>query len=159
MSTLLTDELRTTLTQRVSATRNLQVDAMHLHLRSSGSPAGSLFVDVRDTAGGIIATSSAVAVNDILTDADAANSVAHYHGLVRFLIDVNLQSGQSYDIVLKSTGYTYGASDFIGWCRDFDHLNQDGLRRSPVSYEGAVGYESPFDFVVHIKSIVRKGRR
>lgn len=159
MSQLLFNELDTELYQEITSTKNQFIDAFHLHLIKYNQPSGSLLVDIRDSNDKIIATSSAVSNADIHSNADAGNGQDYYHGLVRFLIDFNMRKGTTYRLVLKSTGgYSFSSSVFIGWCKDFDHLNKDGLRRTGVSYSGAVGYSSSFDFVAHSKVLLRKGR-
>ncbi len=113
---------------------DLIIGAIRPYLTKYGSAAGSLIMRVTDTSGANVAQSAAVLISDI--------SSQNFHGKVRFLLDVALRRRTSYYLELVGSGYSYGASDFVGWNTAFDMKNcfshllefSDGPR-APFSFE------------------------
>lgn len=94
--------------------KDIVVEYIRPHLYKHLSPAGSLTVSIKDaTDTTTIATSDTVTISSF----DTANYV---HGKVRFAIKAKLLKNTSYYICLNSSGYTYAANAFIGWCNDYD---------------------------------------
>lgn len=132
---ILVHELRDTLRQKITVgTKALMLHAIRPHIYKHGSPAGSLYLQIQDADGKKIADSAAVTLASI-------SSVNYFHGYVRFLISVPLMAGTSYHVALKSTGYTYGGSAFVGWCNDYD------LRKVDATYTNVStrGRSAPLD--------------
>lgn len=123
---LIAHELVTTLSQKITMSRDLMTYAIRPHLIKYGAPTGSLIISIKSESGDLLAQSSAVTVESI-TDED------YFHGEVRFLISNPLREGVSYNIELSSTGgYAYDFSNFIGWCNAYD-LAKVGSSYSPSS--------------------------
>lgn len=145
---LLVHELVTSLSQRQTTPtdKDVFIEALRPHLVKYGSPAGSLYMEVRTTGGTLVATSETVTIAAI-----TAASGAYFHGNVRFYTYCSLPKNTSYDFYLKSTGYTYAESAWIGWCNDFD-LKKYEYGYTPVNYE-----DCPLNFEDWGRRIITKG--
>jgi hypothetical protein len=109
---LVVHELVTTLSQAVRCEATSNVTAIRVNIYKHNSPSGSLQVQLRHN-NQVIATSEAIAISSV-------SSAAFSHGLVRFYISAQLQAGQTYELVLVPTGYTFTEPAYVGWCADFD---------------------------------------
>lgn len=110
---LLVNELKTEIAQAVSGDGFAVVEAVRLHLYKHGAPAGSLFVEIRDEHGQMIATSEVIPIESL-------SESLYFHGQIRFFISAYLRPSAVYQIVLCSTGYSFNESAYVGWCCDFD---------------------------------------
>lgn len=134
--TLLVEELQTEIRQDFKPEKNTNLTNVRLHLYKAGNPSGSLFVEIHSS-NGLIATSAPVSI--------ALITGSYYHGKIRFDVTAQLQKDQTYTMVLKSTGYTYG-SNYVGWCKAFEN------RIYPTSFTVAHSMLSPFDYEIWSKS-------
>jgi len=101
------------------------------HLYRHNSPSGSLRIDVRDLNDEIAASSNTVAISTI----DPGNNF--FHGSINFAINFSFRSSETYRIYLVGvSGYTFGESAYIGWCRDFD------LSKYPKDFTPKVGFNT-----------------
>lgn len=116
---LVVSELLTTLSQDIVASSNLNIEAIRPRLLKYGSPAGSLFLRVKDSGGKLIKQSETISIASI-------SAADYFHGLVRFYIDLGLREGTTYIVELGSTGYTYNSSHWVGWIFDYDMRVVDG---------------------------------
>lgn len=118
------------------------------HILKYGSPAGSLYMelcaDSAGSVGAVLATSDTVAISSISTS-------AHFHGYVRFTLNVELAASTPYWLGLRQTGYTFDEAAYIGWCNDYD-LGKYGLDYT------AVPTTRPLDVEVYTRRVPRKGR-
>jgi len=124
-------ELVTELKQKIRATENVDMYGLRLHLYRHNTPAGSLFVELRNENNRLIKTSEVIAITSIPVNQ------AYFHGYIRFLISHPLKRNSEYYIALKSTGYTFASGNFIGWANDFD------LRRVRSNYAPNAGINAP----------------
>jgi hypothetical protein len=138
-------ELVSELKQKITTTETIQLYAVRVHLYKHLAPAGSLYLELKNANDALITTSNVITISSI--------SVANYfHGYVRFLISYPMQSDTSYYFSLKSTGYTYSDSAFIGWCNDFD------LKRVESSYSPSSGIMAPLGLEIWgYETISRRG--
>lgn len=142
MSDLIVDELDTTLFQKITATENVIVSAIRPHIYIEDTPPGSLRVDIYNAANDtLLKSSEEITIASIKSQAGITET--YFHGYIRFNIDWGMSEGTEYTIRLEGvSGYTFAASDFIGWCKDFD------LRKYTASYQSNNGYSSAFDLEV-----------
>lgn len=124
---------------------DLEVGAIRPHLYKHLAPAGSVYLRITDENGGKIADSDSVTI----TSLSAEN---YWHGKVRFLISAALRRRTTYFVELKSTGYTYAAGAFVGWCNDYDLRNIH-----PASYDTARGASAPLAMEVWTYGQVKNG--
>lgn len=120
-------ELRTELSQKITTgDKPVWVEAIRPHLYKHGSPAGALYLEVRNAQGYLIATSQPVVIADI-------PGLPFFHGEIDFPLETSLVANATYFVTLKGTGYSFNESAFIGWCNDFD------LRKMQPSYSPSNG--------------------
>lgn len=126
-------ELRTELRQtRTPLDYHQKVRAIRPHLLRYGNPAGSLFLEVQNAGGDVIATSEEIDIADI-------GGHDFLHGYVRFFLDAYLKAGTPYYMALKASGYSFSTSDFIGWVNDY------GFRTIQPTYFPNSGGHAPLD--------------
>lgn len=106
-------EVGSDLFQELNSTKDQCIVHIRPRLFITGNPAGSLFLQVENQNDRIIATSNTVAISAIST-------AAHFHGHVRFDLNVVLQQLAVYRVRLLSSGYSFAESSHVGWVSDFD---------------------------------------
>lgn len=139
MSSMLVTRLETYLSQRLTAEETIIVGAIRPHLYIQDSPAGSLRIDIYDSADTtLIASSESFTIADIKTAAGITDD--HFHGYIRFYLDWGMVAGTTYTIRLVGhSGYAYDANNAIWWAKDFD------LRKYAAVYSPSAGFNSAFD--------------
>lgn len=136
----------TQLRQLITPTRDVRAAYIRAHLFKHLAPAGSVYIQIQDANGRKIKDSNSVTITDIT----AQN---YYHGYVRFALEFTFKAERTYYLALKSSGYSYSAIAFIGWCNGFD------LKKYGTSYTtpSIVGVNAPLDFDVWEYKTVSKG--
>lgn len=110
-------ELDAPITQQIETKdRVILLEAIRPHLYKHNNPAGSLYLEITNEADELLFTSETLTIQSIHDEAGAP----YFHGLVRFYIDASLAPNTKYNIILKSTGYTFSEPAYIGWCNGFD---------------------------------------
>lgn len=110
--------------------RPVHVKHLRPHIYKHLAPSGSFYMAITDVFQNVIAASNSLTATQI-------NSANYFHGYVRFDIDAYLPKTVEgnfytyYYLSLRSTGYTYSDSAFIGWCYDYDRAQFD-LEYTPV---------------------------
>jgi len=129
--TLIVEELLTTLTLEVTTDAKVkQVYAVRPHMYRHGSPAGSVYVEIRTTADAVVATSDTRAITSIGTG-------TYWHGKSRFVVSAHLAPNTTYKVVLIASGYTFAEAAYLGWANSFD------LASLEATYTPAVGFSAP----------------
>lgn len=137
-------DLHTELKQKIRATANVDMYALRLHLYRHLLPAGSLSVELRNSSNVLIKSSALMPISSI------PHTQNYFHGYVRFILEYPLREGLEYFIALKSTGYTYSGSAFIGWCNDFD------LKRVDSNYAPNAGISAPLGLELWAYEMTRR---
>lgn len=127
---------------------DLHLYCVRPHLYKHLAPAGSLYIQIQDVDGKKIKNSESIAISSI-----TAVSGNYYHGYIRFLIDLTLKKNTAYNISLRSSGYTYSTSAFIGWCNAFDLLKNATDYTTPPP----TGYTAPYDLELWVRRQINKG--
>lgn len=118
---LIVEELVTSISQSITVgSGNIATKYLRPYLYKHGTPAGSLYIEIQDENGEKIGVSETITIASITS---ASNT--YFHGWVRFETTIPLKSTETYNVVLKSTGYTYSASAFVGWCLGWDNAVAD----------------------------------
>lgn len=150
MSRLLVDELVTELSQTVVPERNMRIRAIYVGLLRYNTTSGTLKLNIEDENGELNEESPTV-------DVSSLGALDYVHGLFRFDLQASIRKDTSYKLTLVAGGgYSHSSSTFVGWKRDFDFTDEP-LRRTPASYSGAKGYNSPREYLVVEKRAIRKG--
>lgn len=142
---LIVNELNTFALYQEMTTPDRVIQVVHLrpHLYKHLAPAGSFYMQIQDENGKKIVDSNSLSANDI----SASN---YFHGYIRFDISATLRPETTYRFALKSTGYTFSESAYIGWCNDWDH------DRYARDYTPANESVYPLDLEIWDKRLVEK---
>lgn len=126
--------------------RDILAHAIRVHLYKHLAPAGSVYLQIQDTNGKKVKDSEVLANT-------AISSASYYHGMIKFEIQAALKKNTQYYVVLKSSGYTFSESAWIGWCNDYD------LRRVPVNFTtpSTIGVNSPLGMEIWSRRKIIKG--
>lgn len=127
-------------------TENQNIAYIRAHIVKWGSPSGSLYLQVQDSAGNKIKDSDAVTIASLPT-----TNGSYFHGMIRFTINIGLRAGNTYKIQLKSSGYTYAATAFIGVATD-----HNGPKYQTAD-EDMTGFGAPLDMEFWVKRPTTKG--
>jgi hypothetical protein len=112
--------------QKLTATKNVIVEAVRPHLYRHNFPTGSLKVEIYTLADVLVAESENVDIADI-------GSEAFFHGYVRFFINAYLEKDTTYKFKLVGDdGYSFDESAYCGWCNSYD-LEKYGKAYSPIN--------------------------
>lgn len=135
MSEFPVEELVATLTQSMTASKAQSIEAVRLHIYKHNSPAGSLIVKIKDSNGGVLATSNTVTISSI-------SSAAFFHGYIRFDLNHSFLASDAFNLELSSSGYTFAESAYIGWVKD---MSDNDYRKYSTGYTPNIGFVSPLD--------------
>jgi len=140
MTTLVIDELKTTLTQSVNLNydRVYHVAGLKIKLLMYNNPTGTFTLSLKT--GATTLASASFTSADIKTDLSTTDNYAHLYKALSFSLP--LKKG-SYDLVLSSSGYTFSDSSFLGWCKSYTNVFNEEVDSS-ASYTN-----KPFDFLVY----------
>lgn len=120
------------ISQKVIPSERTNVVAIRPHIYRHLFPAGSLKVQILDSASVVVAESALVPISSIET----AN---YFHGYIRFDVNAYLQKNTEYTIKLVGDGYTFAESAYVGWCGGFD------LGKYPANYVPTCNLDKPLD--------------
>jgi len=125
--------------------RTVHIDTIRPHIYKHRNPAGDFFIQIQDVNEKIIKNSNT------LTEAQI-NSADFFHGYVSFELNASLTANTLYNISLRSTGYTFAESDYIGWCKDYE------LKKYDRTYPNNEGLSSALDMEVWELKNTEKGQ-
>jgi len=123
MSTLIVQELNTTLTQTIFVEQRIRIDSLRPKVYLHNDPAGTFTFSVKE--GSTILGSASLDIATIKTNAVFANNQYHY-GFIRWQFADNLVLNRgTYTIELTSSGYTFSPSSYFGWIREYEALTNN----------------------------------
>jgi len=117
MSTLIVDDLITTLTQEITLDEKAIIAAIRPKLVISNDPAGTFTLSVKQGSTTLVSKSYTMA--EIKTNCGFADN-EHHLGFFKFEFDdvVVLHPG-TYNIELSASGYTFNSNAFVAWEREY----------------------------------------
>lgn len=119
--------------QKMTATKNVILEAIRPHLYRHNFPVGSLKMQILTLDDDLVAESETIDIADI-------GSMAFFHGYVRFFISAYLGEGVTYKFKLVGgDGYSFDESSYCGWCNSFD------LEKYPKAYTPVNSLYYPLD--------------
>jgi len=120
MTTVLYEELQATpIEQDIVVTERISFHALRLYLIKSLSPAGNLICKIKK--GATVVAEKQLTSAEIEANADGVTSTNYFHGFVKFPFgDLSLNPGD-YTIELSSSGYSFTATSFYGWVKEFEN--------------------------------------
>lgn len=82
---------------------------IRIHIYKAGAPTGNALLQLSDPTGIVTLNQASVSIPTI-------SSANYFHGFVKFDLAYALQAATTYYLTINyNGGYSYGASDFIGW--------------------------------------------
>ena len=121
MTTLVTEELKTTLTETIHLKYDkiYHIEGFKIRLVMFNAPAGTFTLSVKQGAATLISKDFTSA--DIKSDLSTTDNYAWIDKAIVFDDLLALKKG-SYDLVLSSSGYTYSAIGFLGWVKSHENI-------------------------------------
>ena len=114
MTTLVVEDLVTTLEQNQEIERRLNIERVRLYLLKHDITTGQLTLSVKRN--GVEIGSSTIDIADI-------SAATYFHGYVSFVFDNPLVVNRG-DVVfeLSSSGYTYSSGSYIAWVQEYENI-------------------------------------
>ena len=121
MTTLVLEELKSTLQQTVNLTlnRRYNIEAVRPLLYMHNAPAGTFTLSIKSGVNTL--TSKSFTSADIKSDLSTVNNYAYLWKNLTFSEIALLKNG-SYILELSSSGYTFSSSSYIGWIKEHENL-------------------------------------
>jgi hypothetical protein len=140
MTTLVVEELRSTLTQEftINLTRRYSVAAIRPFIYMHNAPAGTFTLTVKKDSTSLVSKTFTSA--EIKTNLSTTDNYAYLWKVIEFANPLHLEKG-TFTIELSSADYTFSTASYIGWIKEFENIfNQtDGgnidLFSNPFSYQ------------------------
>lgn len=139
MTTLVVDELKTTLTQTINLNkvRRYNIAAVRPLIYMENAPSGTFTLSIKS--GATTLASKSFTSADIKADLGTSDNFAYLWKNVTFDIPVKLNNG-AYTLELSSSGYSYSSSSYIGWIKEFENIFNE-INGTPQDYS-----ENPFSY-------------
>jgi len=146
MTKLVTEELKTDLTQTITITDELihHIDAVKIKLVMYNEPSGTFTLSLKE--GATTYASKSFTSADIKTDLSTTDAYAWLYKAIQFDYTIPLRAG-SYDFVLSHSGYTYSDSSFLGWVKSHENI----FNSLSDAYSGDTN--NPQDILIYEKKI------
>lgn len=124
MTTLVVDELKTTLTQTITFNqyRKYHIEAIKIKLLMFNAPSGTFTLTIKQ--GGTSLASKSFTSADIKTDLSTSDNYAYLYKALDFDNSLILKNG-TYDFELSSSGYTFSNSSYLGWIKSHENIFND----------------------------------
>lgn len=141
MTTLVIEELKTTLTQDFSwrPRERAHVIAARPHLYAHNNPAGTFTLALLNSSSATLASKSFLA-SDLYFALGTGNLYAQLYFPVIFDQAIHLPTGD-YKLRLSSSGYSFSESAYMGWVRDHEDLKVPLLYTPPDDFHNPLSYE------------------
>lgn len=139
MTTLVVDELKTTLTQTFTLTLNKRynIGGIRPYIYMHNSPSGTFTLKIKSGANTLASKDFTSA--EIKTDMSTSDNYVHIWKGLLFDTPIQLVKG-SYILELSSSGYSYSASSFLGWVKEYENIFNE-VSGTPLSY-----FDNPYSF-------------
>jgi hypothetical protein len=119
LTSLVMDSLETELVQDIEIYKDMSIKGIKLKLYFHQSPPGTFYLRFYKDAS-VIKEYSFISSN-IKSQIGTLNN--YFHAVVALVGDFMLPRG-NIQIKLESSGYSYSNSSFIGWCKDYDKVDE-----------------------------------
>lgn len=144
MTTLVCDELVTTLEQSITLTqyRVYHIEALKIRIVMYNAPSGTFTLSVKS--GVTTLASKDFTSAEIKSNLSTTDDYAYIDKLIQFDNALALKSGV-YTLELSSSGYSYTSESFIGWVKSYENIFNDQSDNTESHIE------NPFDFLIYEK--------
>lgn len=139
MTTLVVEQLETTLSQEftVTSNRRAQLYAIRPYLYMHNTPLGTFSLELKR--GSDVLTTKTFTCSDIQSDLSTANDYAHIYKALLLDSPVMIEKG-TYTLELSASGYSFSESAYLGWIREYEN------QFYTVSGNYNNSFELPFSF-------------
>lgn len=146
MTTLVVEELVTTLTQELTLSFRPRAHISHVrpYLYVHNTPAGTFTLSIRDSLSNVLSSGTFTA-QDIYDGLATTNDYAHAYFRVTFASVVPAPPG-NYSLHLSSSGYTFSESAYLGWVREHEDL------KVPITYTPANDFGNPLSYEIWVNA-------
>lgn len=122
MTTLVTEELKTTLTQTITLAKDktYHIKGIKPKLLVYSAPAGTFTYKIKQ-GGTTLATSNTFTSSECQTELSTSDNYMWLNKQINFPALIALKKG-TYDIELSSVGYTYSGNSFLGWVKSHENI-------------------------------------
>lgn len=120
MTTLVVEELKTTLSQTMTVDheKRITIAGIRPYVYMHNNPAGTFTFKIKD--GGVEIASQDFTSAEIKADLSTSDNYAHL--FKRILFDNPIQlTKKEYELEISSSGYSFTESGYIGWIREHEH--------------------------------------
>ncbi len=139
MSTILLDELRTTLDQDFTVSKRFNLVHIYPKLYLHNDPSGVFTLSIKES--GVILSSNTFTLADIKSGA-GFNDNEYHTGFFQVTLNnpVVLNKNITYTIEISASGYTFSESSYLGWEKEWDNYTNTfsvsitGEDQSPFAY-------------------------
>ena len=141
MTTLVLDELKTTLEQNITIDlkRRYDVAAIRPYIYMHNAPAGIFTLSIKTDTETLASQDFTSA--EIKTDLSTSDNYAHIWKVIQFNDPVFLLD-DDYILELSSSGYTFSESAYVGWIKEHESQFND------TSFTGLYDIDRPFSFQI-----------
>ena len=139
MTTLVVDELKTTLTQTftLNLNRRYNIGAVRPLIYMHNAPSGTFTISIKSGANTLV--SKSFTSSDIKSDLSSSDNYAWIWKALSFDNVIQLSNG-SYTLELSSSGYSYSSSSYLGWIKEHENQFNETLG-TPLS-----AFDNPYSF-------------
>ena len=135
MSTLVVEELITSLDQEITLQKSIQIVTIRPWIYSHNNPVGTFSFNIYGTSG--LVRSFSFSNSELKTQSGVTED--YFHSYFSIQMAPFLLTRGVYTIKLEHFGYTYNANSFLGWCKDILPIGK--------TYGTAENYtDNPFSF-------------
>lgn len=133
MTTLVVEELKSTLTQNITVNlnRRYQIEAIRPYIYMHNSPSGTFTLSLKEGAATLASVDFTSA--EIKTNLSTSDNYAYLWKTLQFSDPVFVSKG-SYSLVLSSSGYSFSESSYLGWIKEHENIFNDTASLSGVSF-------------------------
>ena len=138
MTTLVIDELRTTLEQDFEILERMQITTIRPVLYIHSAPAGSVIIKIKS--GSTVLSEATMLISDIISE----GSLSDYSwGSFSFTLneEIVLHPETTYTIELSGSGYSYSDSSYIGMVKPHENEINELQDSTANPLENAFGFE------------------
>ena len=124
MTTLVVEELKTTLTQdiTINLNRRYTIEGIKVYLMMYNAPSGTFTLSIKQS-GSVIASKSFTSA-DIKTDLSTSDNYAHLWKALVFTNPLILSRG-AYTLELSQSGYSFLETSYLSWVRPHENIFND----------------------------------
>jgi hypothetical protein len=140
MTTLVVEELKTTLTQNftIDLNRRYTIAGIRPYIYMHNAPAGTFTLTLKEGVNSL--ASQTFTSTEIKSNLSTVDNYAHIYKALTFTNPIHLSKG-SYSLTLSSSGYTFSTGSYLAWVKEYENIfnTTDGANdtdfNNPMSFQ------------------------